>query len=547
MRGRITLTFGVVALSAVVACGPDGDPDNNQAEANNSSQCTGKCDADTTLLAELEGREDPIADWIRARLEADGVLNAGYVDILNEINAELGCAEEDALTFVISDPLITRDQPFPRSVSVACADDTQNRFKLFMSMPNGTAEGDFDETDIELFAWDDEAKVYRFYKTEMDAEGNLEVLVEPSECASCHMGPADLMQVDATGTPMMPIMNELTEPWAHWNAEPSFRSQDFSVPAGTEGMPIYAALTSNGRLGAASQLEQIIRDAQARVVSARYGVRRDDATVAQAMGLLRPIFCEEQVNYVSERGDSGLISMGIVLDDNIRELYGKIDATNWPYPWFYNQTNSLRFEVASRAGDRLSMVPVRGDIDRAVELKLRRAIGAEKLLQVRALDWKRPVFSQFRCDLWKQARERFRLEPPELEGSNSDALPVLVDEILRVNDVPIASPAEGELIVLDHASEESVATLEQMLLAGDVADAGCDTGDPSAPCECGERGVCVADLNEFAQIIQTHINAIEEQGRESVRDQSQETICEAMARFENQPFIEAGGACAAAD
>lgn len=539
---------GGLALLLTIGCGTEPEETGSNADPNTQPSCgSGKCDANTGLIDALDGREDPIAQWIRQQPEAaaDGVVDADYEEILLGINALLGCPDSDVKTFIVSDALLTGDQALPRTVSVACASNTSHRFKLFMSSPEATEEGDVDASVIEMFAWDDDEDVFRFYKVEPGEDGRFEVDVEPSECAGCHLAPESLMRVDGTGVPMMPIMNELTEPWSHWNAEPAFRSQDFALPEGIEGFDNYATLTGNGRLGAANQLEQIIRDAQKRVVSKRYKSRKDEASVAAAMGLLRPLFCEEQVNYVSERGDSGLLSMGFVVDDNIRELYRKINATDWNYPWWYNQTKAVRFTTtAATVEDQMRMIPVRGEIDRALELKLVRALSAEKLLQIRALDWQTPVFSDFRCGLWVSARERLRQDPPVLEGeTNEDVLEQLYAEIMQVDGVSLVAPEGAELIVLDSANDEAVEALKMMAAAGDFPAAGCEVSDPSAPCACGELGVCAAGLQDFAQVIQTRVNELESQGRDTLRVQGQGYICSALEQFSATPFIETAGEC----
>ena len=67
-----------------------------------------------------------------------------------------------------------------------------------------------------------------------------------------------------------------------------------------------------------------------------------------------------------------------------------------------------------------------------------------QILRVRALDWKRPVISDFRCNLWKDARARFAAAPPALDPSwrNSDAVKFLYDEIMKVDGVAL-QPAQG--------------------------------------------------------------------------------------------------------
>ena len=541
------MRWGLLCAAALfIGCG-DPEPQTTP-QPPTTGVCTGKCDAGSGLLGELESHQDPIAQWLRGRADVQerGILQAGYGEILSEINAQLGCEEADAHTYVVSDGLVSDDgEALPRSVSVACVSSTQQRFKLFMSMPDLDESGDWDDQSVEMFAWDEEALRYRFYRTSPGEDGQ-SVEVEPAECAECHLAPDALMAIDGTGVEMMPVMNELVEPWAHWNAEPQFRSQQFSLPEGMQEKPVYKELTSNGRLGSASVLEQIIREAQKRVVSKRYKSRREEASVAAGMGFLRPLFCAEQVNWVAERGDSGLMPMGALVDDGIRNLYTKINATDWPYPWFYNQTHAVRFGVAETEAERFGLVPVRGAIDQELELKLTRVLSPEQLLQVRYIDWKNPAISEFRCGLWTQARERMRTAPPELAGESvEDIIPQLYAEVMQLDGVAIKANQPEAFILLADATEDAVAALGQMLAAGEVAAAMCPTDSPQEACECGELGVCEGVILEAGQIIQTYVNRIEAGGRGVVRERLQRSTCLADQRFSNRPFIEsvAMGAC----
>src|SRR5258706_360938 len=96
-----------------------------------------------------------------------------------------------------------------------------------------------------------------------------------------------------------PIMNELPKPWRHWNAGEGSVSESFVVPDSLKGKPNWEKYGATA--AAASRFEKVIRDANAnRVTPARSKQLFKPAKLDDAMGLIRPLFCDEQVNYVSE-------------------------------------------------------------------------------------------------------------------------------------------------------------------------------------------------------------------------------------------------------
>src|SRR4029453_4486433 len=93
---------------------------------------------------------------------------------------------------------------------------------------------DVDARRIEMFAWDPESLRYHFYEASPDeARDEVKLAVEPARCRACHLAPRGLSSTFGERMPMTPIMNELTRPWVHWNAEPDARSFAYEVPAAT--------------------------------------------------------------------------------------------------------------------------------------------------------------------------------------------------------------------------------------------------------------------------------------------------------------------------
>src|SRR5262249_2974378 len=137
----------------------------------------------------------------------------------------------------------------------------------------GDPTGEVETRSLEMFAWDREAAEYRFYATEPtgdEAAGLVELEVGPERCQGCHLTPSDLA---STHMHALPIMNEMTQPWTHWNAEPGgFISHEFALPKRFMASRSFRDLF-RPMAGGANVFEQIVRAGQARVVTARTKTR----------------------------------------------------------------------------------------------------------------------------------------------------------------------------------------------------------------------------------------------------------------------------------
>lgn len=501
-RMRARLAFLFVPVLALAACGGTADP---------NAECGARCDIEDDFRDQITG-SDPIADWLRqSEVSATGVLDIDYATLLEQLAAIQGCDPGATKTFVVSDDLLSTE-PFPRLVSVLCTDDDVKVTDVFVAasferFEGGEPTGEIDTRAIEMFAWDDEARSYRFYATEpvFDSATAVKVELEPARCRQCHTAPAD---AKALAMPMIPIMNELSRPWTHWNASPGFPSHNFSIPDRARNSESYPALATgciqdDGSDGpcSASVFEGIIREAHDQVVGARTRKRRNPANVAETMSLLRPLFCPEQVNYATEDFESGVITNAVLIDPGLRNMFKAVRPDDWPWSWLNDDI--IRLGSLDVGEDPVTQVPVRGNVDQAYENRLvaLRALTPTDVLQVRALDWKRPVFSEFRCGLWRDAQARFLASPPDVSGfeRNLDLMPVLLRDILTLNGAAITAGAEEQVVALDLATAESVAALEDALASG-----GIDT----AVCGVAGEGFCIADLNLLGDMIQTHVDDI---------------------------------------
>jgi hypothetical protein len=330
--------------------------------------------------------------------------------------------------------------------------------------------------------------------------------------------------------PMTPIMNELSRPWVHWNAEPDAENFEYEIPAETEMAPHFRAY-GEGRLASAARLEKIIVAGHAKVASARIRDRRTSpATIEASMAMLRPLFCEEQVNYATEDFDSGVITAGVVIPGGLREGFIGASASGWPWNWLTD--GNIR--MTGIGADRLLMMPVRGNVDIEVEKALvaAGALTPHQVLRVRALDWKSPVLSTFRCDLWKDAMNRFATEPPRLDPTwrNSDAMKLLFEEIMVVGGAPLKPAAADRVIALDAATPAKVAALQDALRGGNV------------PQTCG-AGFCSLDLMGLGSTIDLYVKEVEAAGRAPLIAARGPRLCRIEKNFENKPHLPPTGSC----
>jgi len=492
-----------LGLALATGCAPAEEPDQ---------VCeTGKCDG-LPFLDQLKGREDPIAKWMRSvaeakAIDADGVYHVDraneiaptndplfYSKLLGGLISVQGCGQGSLINYAISDDLITGDPSviYPRLVSTVCSDSEQvaNAFVATLGEPG--PDGDVALDDLEMFAWDATQQKYFFYATSPLGEGEIQLEVEPARCTKCHLTPRD---VDPIGMPKLPIMNELTKPWSHWNAGTGGVSESFFVPDSLRGKPLWERY-GVASVGAASRLEKVIRDANAnRVTPARSKQLFKPAKLEEAMGLIRPLFCDEQVNYVSEL-TTGELAVDAVVSGGIKGAFRAVQST-WPFEWF----NSDNIQLPSVSDEqRLFMMPVRGVAEVTFEAQLFSVLSPTHILAVRALDWKKPAFSQFRCDLWRNSLTAFQASAPPLTGRNRDAVKVLFEEIMKRGGMSTRGLASGKFVALDVATDASTNALREAVSAGSI------------PTTCGAAGFCEVDANAFGGLIETYVSSLTEAG-----------------------------------
>jgi hypothetical protein len=529
---------GLVA-TALPGCAKDDD-------GSGDAGCDGaKCDdAEGDVIETLREFDDPIAVWLRDNVDGQGVLDVGYLDMLRGISEQQGCTEEQIDSYVISDELVADGgAAFPRIVNTVCSTDRAKADMAFFALSFASADGvDVDDRTVEMFAWDPTDRLYRFYKTEPEAGSQTAVRVdiEVVECQDCHLTPDHF---DGTQMHMTPIMNELAAPWEHWHAEP--QSVNHVVPEATENAPVFSELAGEGSrfLKSAARLEQTIRSSYTqRVAPARLRQRRDKPADPQvAMALLRPLFCDEQLTYITEDGSSGLLDAAAVVDEGFHAVYFQIMGTGWPWEWWNDRI--LRIDPPG-APDAVNMMPVRGASVIAYEKQLMssRALPAETVLQVHALDWHTPALSDFRCRLWQTALQRVEANPPEItdDTRTMHLFEPLMTEILTLHpadfglggdlpaEIPIAASDPAKVATLSRASDANLQAFAEALAAGTLGE---------AACEANGAGVCEANVEELGQMIETRFKALESGGRDALNAMRNERACFAKEHYGAVPFI----------
>jgi hypothetical protein len=498
-----------------------------------------RCDPGVGFEGALDGLADPIATWLRSLdLDASGILRGDYHTVLEGIRETQGCSPEQTRTFVISDDLVS-STPFPRLVATVC-NGTNKATDFFLALSfeeqdaGGSPTGNIDIRDIEMFAWDNTAQTYRFYAAVPveDSSDEVQVEVNPARCLECHLTPSDIDPLDMG---MLPIMNELTQPWTNWNAEPGFPSHDFELPPraleGNYHELATGCIHDDGRPGpcAAADLEQLIRRAHDRVALARVrGIFDADPDVERVMSLLRPMFCTEQVNYVTEDFDSGILSYATIVDPGLRNMLRQVRPDNWPQAWVND--NTMRLPTPEAGDVPLVQIPVRGNADIRYENQLvtLQGLRPHQVMRVRALDYTRPVFSEFRCQLWVDALRRMRQSPPDLSSyaMTRDALGPVLEEVLRLDRQSIQAGDDTTVIALDRATPARLSALEAALASGDITTASCETD-----------GFCPTDHDGLAQLVQAHADSIlrGDDPRDTVRQERDRRICYVRAEVSTEP------------
>jgi hypothetical protein len=467
------------------------------------------------VLAAIEGHQDPIATYLRQAVTEEGTLEGDYRVVADAVGAVIGCSAETEKSFVV----LSNTGFIPKTIFTRCAEDPQLASQFFMAIPalhESDGETDVDPQVLHLSAWDEVAGTYRIYSTRPTEDGEMGVNVSPRFCLGCHGGPQQLPY-------WQPLMNEMTNPWSGWNAEPGFRSQlfdEFLDPTIAEA-PVYRQIAGQPLLDSASNLEPIIRAGLDRVNEARLRARHGAADLERALALLQPLYCDETVNFVSEIHGTGEIRASAVVDPAIAAHMRALDgAVDWP--WLSEV--DLRLPAAPSTWEALTLIPVRGESTAATELSLvsRGVLAPMQALRVRALDWTHPVLSELRCGLFRAGVDRVRAGAIEAaiaalpaEATTADLVPIAYDEIMRF-------PGQDGLIDL------SPPTGTDLIALADGTDAAA-----LAQLARGELIPFAVSSSELGDRIQAHVDGID---RDALRAVRETRACQVMDEYPITPI-----------
>jgi len=414
-----------------------------------------RCETASTreeLIAEIEGFDDPMARYLRDEARDDGTISGDYNTLLSGIAPHVGCDASTIRSFVV----LSNVGFLPKPIFTLCA-EPEPASKFFVAAAGTPGHGDLEPNTLHMAAWDDDAGEYRRYSTLASEDGaGMEVNVQPEFCLGCHGGPQKLPY-------WQPLMNEMTKPWSQWNATPAFQSQlfDADLDTGIASGTVYGEMMADDRISSASAFEPIVRAGISRVVRHRADRLDDPADVDVALDLLRPMFCDETVNYVSEVHRSGTIRTAAVVDDAFRTLY---EAMRVNGAWNWQSDSELRLELPDDEVETVVLLPVRGQstVEAEQALVSRQVLPPLDVVRVRALDYAQPVGSEVRCEVYLRGRERIlSAELPELgdDASNADLVPVLYEELMQW-------PLDDGLHSLVQGDGEAVLAIDRSDIAG---------------------------------------------------------------------------------
>ncbi len=454
LLGRKYLTTCLLGLAALSAsCGAQDKPEDCSGDRCSSAETREE------LLAQLAGFSDPISEFLRTSVREDGSLEGDYRAILSGVGDLRDCDEDRTRSFMV----LSNEALNPKTVLTTCSDAPTLASEFFLLLPTLAGSGDFEPRVVHMTAWDAEAGEYRRFATSPRAGGGMGINVQPAYCLSCHAGPHQLGA-------WQPLMNEMTNPWSQWNAEPGFRSHVFdeNLREDTQNGDVFAEVSAVGLADSASNFEPIFRAGIDRVTGSRLQTRHRAANIDEALELLQPLFCDEQVNYVSEIHRSGEIRSAVLIDDANRELLSILDADEAPFV----REDTLRIAPPGDNEENLTLVTVRGESSLRSELALvaRQVIAPIDALRVRSMDWMRPVASAFRCELFTDGAERIRngatdaaLDALPQQATNADLLSVFLPELMTFET------REGRISLIPTDDEEGVFSLPDVDLV-DFAD-----------------------------------------------------------------------------
>ena len=424
---RDTLKTLLLLLPAALAgCASDGDE-----ASSTGSNCVGaKCDdvdpADFACknLVDESGRgrdnvlqelRDPFARFVLQQ-GREGCAT-GFREIMARLaeNDAEGCGSNGGLsTRVVSETVQFAPDTSMRAVTSRTCNGRRD-WELTFSVFGATRNSPLPEA-VEVMAFDPETREFNYYEA---TSGRVHFFGSSSDIVRGHAGRC---QQCHTGGGL--VMKEIRSPWVHWEA---FGSPD----ASRELIDANSDLLGSRRAGA--DMENLTKAGNAAWNETRLALLTDPANGLTVKELMRPLFCGTEFNLDT----FGTSQNGTVA--HIPELFfahsklagtgaglGTHDGERSTVP----MDNAVYVSAIEAVGQRVRDVnasdtkfagvfiePSLADIDFINKMVAADVIDEDLMLDVLAVDFTRPVFSDARCELlsfvpeWDQISDG--IEPPE--------------------------------------------------------------------------------------------------------------------------------------
>ena len=395
MRSRSAAVLSILlATLAPVGCS-DAECDDEDLDGDGGGKADDIAPADFACksvtgitLEALAEIDDPIAAFLIKRGEGCPADYRAIVERLRTVDPEGCVAGRDLTTRIVSDD--ARIDPNPdnyRTVTTRACGSRPNHSVLWTLLGVRANEDIGKRTFIEMQALDRASGLYNYWVfngSSFTFQGtSLQAAAGTISCGGCHRDGGVLMK-------------ELDEPWIHWES------------AGNPLPGVDALFAAHGPMfgdrGNGKELEQIVRTGNDAIVKARIDVQ-SNAKTGNVATLLRPLFCAEQVNLDTAGrevdGPVTAIPADLLLDPRWGIADGaKIDAA--AYEAAVTAAGQTVPGVTGRTDTEFKLVfPERAGFDDAYlqALVARGIIDEDFLLDVLAVDFTRPLFSDARCGL----------------------------------------------------------------------------------------------------------------------------------------------------
>ncbi len=390
---RLWRAASLLALVAAAACAPDGDEDGasdgaSGGKADDLDPAEFGCKAvEGIALEALVEVDDPIAAFLIKGARGCAADYREMVTMLASVDPQ-GCEPgRDLITRVVSDD--ARIDPNPDNYRTVTSRTCGSRppHALLFTLLNLKRDEDLGRrTFVEMQALDRNTGLYDFWVFtggRFQFKGNsLAAAAGTSDCGRCHRDGGVLMK-------------ELDDPWLHWE------SADNPLPGADAMFAAHGAML--GQRGDGRELEALVRVGNDAIVAAR--IDAQIKPTGNLATLLRPLFCSEQINLdaagstidgpVSAIPADALLdplwemTTGVAIDPAADDA--AVQAAGQVIPGISGRVDTeFKFAFPERAGFDTAYVRAlitRGIIDEAFAL------------DVLAIDFTRPLFSDARCGL----------------------------------------------------------------------------------------------------------------------------------------------------